>query len=125
MNVIHDDGAGGNSNDQVLGPAAVTLRASAMLAALGAPSLAMGQRGQAIDACLGNHDDAAPIAAVAAVGTAARNIFLAAEAHATVAAAAGFDFDGDAIDEHVKSGQRWEVRGQGNKNRDAWRHPWS
>ena len=62
----------------------------------------MGEHGEAIDAGLGDHDDAAAVAAVAAIGAAARDVLLAAEAHAAVAAAAGFDFDGDAIDEHVK-----------------------
>ena len=97
---VHHDRAGRNVNDQVFGAAAVALLAAAMLAAFGAPLFAVGQDGQAIDAGLGNHDDAAAVAAVAAIGAAARDVLLATEAHAAVAAAAGFDFDGDAIDEH-------------------------
>ena len=50
---------------------------------------AMGQRRQAIDARLGHEDDAAAVAAVAAVGSAARNEFLAAKAEAAVAPFAG------------------------------------
>ena len=91
---------GGTSDDQVFGAAAVALRAAAVLAALGPPVLAMRERGEAVDARLGDDDDAAAVAAVAAVGPAARDVLLAAEAHAAIAAAAGFDFDGDAIDEH-------------------------
>ena len=55
---------------------------------------------RAVDARLGHDDHAAAVAAVAAVGSAAGDVLLAAEADAAVAAAAGFDFDGDAIDEH-------------------------
>ena len=107
---VHDDRAGRNADDQIFGAAAVAVGAAAVLAALGAPLLAMGERDEAIDARLGDHDDAAAVAAVAAVGTAARHVLLAAEAHAAVAAAAGFDFDGDAIDEHGRGS--WRIGGR-------------
>ena len=97
---VDDDRAGRHANDQILGAAAVAIGAAAVLAALRSPVFAMRQGGEAVDARLGHHDDAAAVAAVAAVGPAARHVLLAAEAHAAVAAAAGFDFDGDAIDEH-------------------------
>jgi hypothetical protein len=62
--------------------------------------LAVHQLGQAVDARLGDHDDAAAVAAVAAVGPAARDVLLPAEAHAAIAAAARFDIDSDAINKH-------------------------
>src|SRR5512134_2082926 len=89
-----------NANHQVLGAATVTIRATSVFAATGSPSFAMCQGCQAVDSRLGHHDDAAAVASVAAVGPAARHVLLTAEAHATVPAAAGLDFDGDAINEH-------------------------
>ena len=71
-----------------------------MLAAFGAPLFAVSEQGERIDARFGDHDDAAAVAAVAAIGATARDVFFATEAHAAITAAAGFDFDGDAIDEH-------------------------
>jgi hypothetical protein len=64
----------------------------------------MREQRQAIDARLGDHDDAAAVAAVAAIWSAPGNVLFAPKAHATVAAAAGFDFDSDAIDEHLDCG---------------------
>ena len=85
---VEDDRAGRNGEDQVFGRRAVAVVAAAAVAAVGLPLLAMGQRGEAIDAFLGQEDDAAAVAAVAAVGPAARNVLLPAEAEAAVAAAA-------------------------------------
>ena len=61
----------------------------------------MGQGGKAVDAFLGDEDHAAAVAAVAAVGPAAGDVFLAAEADAAVAPLAGLDADFDFVDEHV------------------------
>ena len=105
---VDDDRAGRHLDDQILGVAAVAIASRCRARRVGAPLFAMRERGEPIDARLGDHDDAAAVAAVAAVGPAARHVLLAAEAHAAVAAAAGFDFDGDAIDEHGGVG----VRGQ-------------
>ena len=60
----------------------------------------MGQRGQAVDALLGHQDDAAAVAAVAAVGPAAGNIFLPAEADAAVAPFARLHANFHFVDEH-------------------------
>ena len=108
---VDDDRAGRHADDEVLGTAAVAVRAAAVLAALGPPVLAMRERRQAVDARLGHHDDAAAVAAVAAVRPAARHVLLAAKAHAAVAAPAGFDFDGDAIDEHGDE-RKWRSESQ-------------
>jgi hypothetical protein len=61
---------------------------------------ALGQRGQAIDALFGHQDDAAAVAPVAAVGPAAGDIFLAAEADAAVTPFAPLDVNLDFINEH-------------------------
>ncbi len=105
MNGVGDDCARRNADDKIFGAAAVAIGAAAVLASIGPPALAMRERRQAVDARLGHHDDAAAVAAVAAIRAAARHVLLAPEAHAAVAAAAGLDFDGDAIDEHMSREQ--------------------
>ncbi len=105
VNRVADDGAGWDAEEEVFGAAAVAVGAAAVLAALGAPAFAMGEGGEAVDAGLGHQDDAAAVAAVAAVGPAAGDVLLAAEAHAAVAATAGFDIDCHAIDEHGRKSQ--------------------
>ena len=52
---------------------------------------------------IGDDVDGAAVAAVAAVGAAARDELLAAEAEAAVAAVAGGDVDVDFVDEHQAS----------------------
>ena len=51
---VHDDRAGRNADDEILGAAAVAVGAAAVLAALGAPMLVMGKRDEAVDARLGD-----------------------------------------------------------------------
>ncbi len=97
---IHNDRAGRHFNDQILGVPAMTLFAAAVPSALGPPLLAMRECRERINARFGDQNDAAAVAAVAAVRSAARNILLAAKADATITAPAGFDFNGDTIDEH-------------------------
>ena len=97
---VEDHRAGRDGKEQVFGRRAVTVVAAAALAAFGLPLLAMGQRGEAIDAFLGHENDAAAVAAVAAVGTAAGNVLLPPEAQAAVAAAAGLHGDFDFVNEH-------------------------
>ncbi len=75
---------------------------------------AVGKRGQTIDAGLGAENHAAAVAAVAAIGSAERDVLFAAEADATVSAVAGIDLDFDAIDEHGEGG----VRDEGRETRD-------
>src|SRR4051794_26878384 len=98
----------------------MTVGPHAVLATFGAPLFAVSEQGKRIDARFGDHDDAAAIAAIAAIRTAAGDVFFAAKAHAAIPAAAGFYFNGDAIDEH--GGEGW-IQRSGNENRDAVRHP--
>jgi hypothetical protein len=99
---IHDDRAGRHANDEVFRTATVAARSLAVLAALRFPALPVGQCRQRIDTRLSDHDDAPAVAAVAAVRPAARDVLLATKAHAAITAAARFDFNGDAIDEHCE-----------------------
>jgi hypothetical protein len=55
---------------------------------------------------IGDEVDRSALAAVAAVGTAARNELLAAEADRTATAVSGLDVDVDFVDEHVL----WSIR---------------
>ena len=50
---------------------------------------------------VGEEDDAAAVAAVAAVGAALGDVFLTAEGEAAVAAVAGLDFNDGFVDEHI------------------------
>ena len=122
--VVHNDGARRNTDDQIFGAAAVAIGALSVFAASRRDSFAVSESGQGIDSWLGNDDDAAAIAAVAAIGTAAWHVFFAAKADAAIAAAAGFDFNSDAIDEHVgEVGSGIGDAEMGNENRDADGHP--
>ncbi len=75
-----------------------------------APMFAVGKRRQTVDAGFGAKDHAAAVTAVAAIGSAERDVLFAAEADATVSAVAGIDLDFHAIDEHGKGGVRDEKR---------------
>jgi hypothetical protein len=61
----------------------------------------MGQGIEAIDAFAGDEYYAAAVAAVAAVGTAARHVFLPMEGNATVAPFSGFKTDFYFVYKHV------------------------
>ena len=62
----------------------------------------MNDRGQAVRPGHGAHDDRAAAAAVAAIGTASRDVFLTAKTDGAVAAVAAFDVNRYSIDKHVK-----------------------
>ena len=116
---VMDDGAGRNADHQVLGRRAVALRPSAGLTAFGLPVLAVRQGAEAVDVLLGHEDDAAAVAAVAAVGPAAGNVLLPAEADASVAASAGFHLDFNFVDEHGVGHPPWPGMPGTTKNGDG------
>ena len=91
---------GGTGITQIVGRAAVAVGAGPRLAVLGLPQAALGQGGEAIDPLLGDEDDAAAVAAVAAVGSAAGDVLLPAEADAAVAPFAGLHLNLHLVDEH-------------------------
>src|SRR5207247_8267175 len=87
-------------DDQILAALAVAQGRPARPAAFAAPVLLVDDLGQAVGAGDGADHDAAAVAAVAAVGAAARDVLLAAEAHHAPAAVAAFDVQGDTVNEH-------------------------
>jgi hypothetical protein len=74
--------------------------AATRAAIVGAPVFAVDDVGQAVSAGHGAHDDVAAVAAVAAIGTAARYIPFPAETATPAAAVAALDKQGHSIDEH-------------------------
>src|SRR5262249_3747453 len=79
---VEHEGAGRHGDDEVVAVAAWAVAAAAGGAAGGPPVLAVDDVGQAVGAGHGAHDHGAAVAAVAAVGAAARHVLLAAEAQA-------------------------------------------
>ena len=95
---VVNDRAAGDVDRQILAVGAVTQGAAAGHAALGgeaASVLIIGERQQILR---GLDDNAAAVAAVAAVGAAFGDKLFAAEADAAVAAVTGFDMDPHEID---------------------------
>src|SRR5207248_712669 len=80
--------------------AAVAVVAAAATAARGAPVLAVDDVGQGVGAGGGADDDRATVAAVAAVGAAARHVLLPAETARAGAAVAAFDVNCHPVHEH-------------------------
>ena len=101
---VEDHGAGRNGNQQILGRPAVAADAAAGLAVLGLPLAAMGQGCKAIDPLFGDKDHAAAVAAVAAVGPAAGDVFLPAKADAAVTPFARLHSNFRFIDKHDSLG---------------------
>ena len=62
--------------------------------------MTMRELGQTVDAFFGNDDDTAAVAPVATIWATLLDVFLTAEAHATVSAATGDGFNFDAINKH-------------------------
>ena len=96
---VGDHGADRHAQHDVVGAAAVLVRAAPVLAALGAMDARVAIVDQRVDVAIGDCVDAAAAAAVAAVGTAARDVFLAPERRDAVAAVAGDDFDQRFVEE--------------------------
>src|SRR5690606_10320778 len=90
---ISHDGADRDLDGDAFAAPAIHLAALTVLAPLGSKDALVAKISEGVDALVGLQPDAAAIAAIAAVGTAARHVFLAAEAHRAVAAVAGNDLD--------------------------------
>ena len=90
---VADDRAGRNQQHQIFGRSAVPIVRSARIAVVGFPQFAMRKRQQAIDIFLRKENDAAAVAAVAAVGSAVFDVFLPPEADQPVAAFARLDLN--------------------------------
>src|SRR6056297_2295002 len=104
LDIAHD-GAQRNAHYDVFGRFAGSLPPLAGLAVAGLEHSGMAKVDQRVETGVCFHPDAAAVAAVAAVGTALRNVLLAPEAHAAVPAAAGADFDSGFVDEFHGAGR--------------------
>src|SRR5439155_10116875 len=97
--VVHDR-PGRDGNDQVRAGLAVHLLAHAGFAARGVPMVLAHEIQERVLIGIGDEDDVAAVAPVAAVGAALGDVFLAPEGDASGAAVARFDVNGGFVDEH-------------------------
>ena len=88
-----------HAQDQVGAALAVLVLAAPVLAAPGAQRLGIGQVEQGGEAGVDLQHHVAAVAPVAAARASARQVLLPPEARTAVAAVAGFDPDGDFVDE--------------------------
>ena len=96
---IGDHRAHRHPQHDVVGAAAVLVGAASVLSAFRAMDAREAIVDQRVDIAIGDRVDAAAATAVAAVGSAARNVFLAAKGGGAVAAVAGQYFDRRFVDE--------------------------
>ena len=98
--VLDDRGAGRDLEQQVLAGLAVPARLRAAAAGLGLEMVAVLEVAQRRQAGVDANEDRAATTAVAAVGTAARDVRLLAEGRGSVTTIAGADPDLHAVEEH-------------------------
>ncbi len=98
---VENQSAGRDVNDQIVAAESGHFFAHAGLAAFGLPMMPAGEIEQGILIRIGDENDAAAVAAVAAVGAALGDVFLAPEGDASVPAVAGFNLNDGFIDEHI------------------------
>ena len=99
---VEDERAGRNGDDQILAALAVHLLAHAGLAAPAFQWCLPAKSSSVFLFGVGDEDDGAAVATVAAVGAALGDVLLAAERDAPVPAVAGFDVDVGFVDEHAR-----------------------
>ena len=96
-----DERADRNPNLEVVAGATRTKRAFTLPAALGGKLWCETEMNESVAVGIGDEIDGAALAAVTAIGAAARHELLAPEAECPAAAVAGLDVDVDFVDEHV------------------------
>lgn len=101
-----DDSSEGDGDNEVGGGAAVFVRALSVGAVFCAEDRLVIEGDEVGGIGVGFEDDAAAVAAVAAVGSAAGDEFFTAEAAAAVAAVAGFGVDADLVNKLHGGGGR-------------------
>ena len=97
---VVNDGARRHGDDEIGAVLAVAIGGAAAFAALRSPEFAINEGSEAVGIGVGAEDDAAAVAAVAAVGTAFGDVFFPAKTATAAAAVAALHEDFDAIDEH-------------------------
>ena len=101
LRIAHEDERADRHGDlEVVAVAPGLERALAAAAALGVELRGEAEVNERVAVRIGDEIDRAALAAVAAIGTAARDELLAAEAERAAAAVAGLDVDVDFVDEH-------------------------
>jgi len=96
-------GARGHGYGQILPPFAGLILASSMATPLGFEVAALLKADEGIQVGIYHQIDIAPFATVAPVGPTEGDVFLAAEADATVASVASFDVDFGFVEEHLNA----------------------
>jgi hypothetical protein len=97
---VKNQRAGRDMNDQIIAAEPGHFFPHAALAALGSPMMAAGKVEKRIFIGIGDHDDAAAVAAIASVRPALGDIFFASEGNTSVAPIARFDLDDGFVNEH-------------------------
>ena len=97
---VVDERAGRDGDDEVLAVLAVHLLAHGRLAALGVPVVLAGEIEEGVFVRVGEEDDAAAVAAVAAIGAALGDVLFAAERDAARAAVTGLYVDLGFVNKH-------------------------
>src|SRR5262249_22255057 len=97
---VVDHRADRDADENVGAIAAGAVAAHSVAAVLGAPVRMILEMKEGVDGVVGEQDDVAAPAAVAAIGSALGNVLLAPEAHAPIAAFARTNEDGGLVDEH-------------------------
>lgn len=98
--VVVDEGAWRDADEEVVGAFSGHFFTHAVLAVVGVPVMSPREVEEGIFVGVSEEDDGSAIAAVAAVGSAFRDVLFTAEGDAAVTAVAGFDFDDGFVDEH-------------------------
>src|ERR1700689_421842 len=99
---VVDEGSRGNANDQIFAAEAGHFFAHSGVSARGLPMMPAGEIEEGVLVGIGDEDNVAAVAAIAAVGAAFGDVFLPSEGDAAVAAVAGFDLNDGFIDEHAR-----------------------
>ena len=97
---VEDHSADGNVDHEIAPILTVTLRGAALLSVLSFPHALICELQQTRDVLVSANNDVSPFTAVAAVGTAARDVFFPSEAGAPVAAFTRDDVDSRFINKH-------------------------
>jgi hypothetical protein len=97
---IDDDGPWRDIENQIVATSAMAIRACAGGTMISPPMPLMGKGDERVHAGLGANDNTASVTAIPTAGASARNVFLTAKSHATIATSTGDHFYFDTVDKH-------------------------
>src|SRR4051794_38650094 len=107
--LVKDQSAHGDLQEHVGPGMSGAIRALAVTAAIGLEFAVIAVAQQSVIVGIGFQENAAAMAAVAARGSAARDVFFAAKGHATVAAVPGFHKNFGFVDKHSETSPRKKI----------------